>query len=33
MQAAHIDDPNWPLTGRAAIRNADAGQNAKKKAK
>ena len=33
MQAAHVDDPNWPLTGRAAIRNADAAQNAKKKAK
>jgi arylsulfatase A-like enzyme len=33
MQAAHLDDPNWPLTGRTAIRNADAAQNAKKKAK
>jgi arylsulfatase A-like enzyme len=33
MKAAHVDDPHWPLTGRAAARNADAAQNAKKKSK
>jgi arylsulfatase A-like enzyme len=31
MQAAHTDDPNWPLTGRATQRDADRKQNAKKK--
>ena len=31
MQAAHTDDPNWPLTGRAAARDADRAKNAKKK--
>ena len=30
MKAAHTDDPNWPLTGRAAERDADRAQNAKK---
>lgn len=33
LKAAHVDDPHWPLTGRSAARNADAAQNAKKKAK
>ena len=31
MKAAHTDDPNWPLTGRAAARDADRAKNAKKK--
>ncbi|WP_414662640.1 arylsulfatase [Horticoccus sp. 23ND18S-11] len=31
MKAAHTDDPNWPLTGRAAARDADREKNAKKK--
>jgi arylsulfatase A len=31
MRAAHVDDPNWPLTGRAAARDADRAKNAKKK--
>ncbi|MBI5769374.1 MAG: arylsulfatase [Verrucomicrobia bacterium] len=30
MKAAHVDDPNWPLTGRAAQRNADQGANKQK---
>ena len=30
MKAAHTDDPNWPLTGRAAARDADRVKNAKK---
>jgi arylsulfatase A-like enzyme len=29
MKAAHVDDPNWPLTGRAAARDADRASNAK----
>lgn len=33
MKAAHTDDPNWPLTGRAAKRNADQAVNKKKAAK
>jgi arylsulfatase A-like enzyme len=33
MQAAHTPDPNWPLTGRAAQRNADQAANKKKSAK
>ncbi|MSU47506.1 MAG: N-acetylgalactosamine 6-sulfate sulfatase [Opitutus sp.] len=31
MKAAHTDDPNWPLTGRAAARDAERAKNAKKK--
>ena len=31
LKEAHTDDPNWPLTGRAAKRNADQAQNTKKK--
>jgi len=31
MKAAHTDEPNWPLTGRAAARDADRAKNAKKK--
>lgn len=30
MKAAHVDDPNWPLTGRAVARDADRAKNAKK---
>jgi arylsulfatase A-like enzyme len=30
MKTAHVDDPNWPLTGRAAARDADRAKNAKK---
>ncbi|MSU24085.1 MAG: N-acetylgalactosamine 6-sulfate sulfatase [Opitutus sp.] len=30
MTAAHTDDPHWPLTGRAAARDADRAKNAKK---
>ncbi|MDP3068795.1 MAG: arylsulfatase [Opitutaceae bacterium] len=29
MQAAHRPDPNWPLTGRAAARDADRAKNKK----
>ena len=29
MKSAHVDDPNWPLTGRAAARDADRAKNAK----
>jgi arylsulfatase A-like enzyme len=29
LKTAHVDDPNWPLTGRAAARDADRAQNAK----
>ena len=29
MKAAHTPDPNWPLTGRAAARDADRAKNAK----
>ncbi len=29
MKTAHVDDPNWPLTGRAAARDADRAKNAK----
>ena len=31
MRAARTDDPNWPLTGRAAARDADRAKNAPKK--
>ena len=31
LKAAHTDDPNWPLAGRAAARDAERGKNAKKK--
>jgi arylsulfatase A len=31
LKAAHTPDPNWPLTGRAAQRDADRAKNAKKK--
>ncbi len=30
MQSARTEDPNWPLTGRAAARDADRAVNAKK---
>ena len=30
MKSAHTPDPHWPLTGRAALRDADRAQNAKK---
>ena len=30
MKAAHSDDPNWPLTGRAAARDADRAVNTRK---
>lgn len=30
MKAAHTPDPNWPLTGRAAARDADRAKNKKK---
>jgi len=30
IKTAHFDDPNWPLTGRAAARDADRSQNSKK---
>ena len=33
MKTAHVDDPNWPLTGRAPARNADRDANAKKNKK
>lgn len=33
MKTAHVDDPNWPLTGRAAARDADRAKNAKKNKK
>jgi arylsulfatase A-like enzyme len=28
MKTAHVDDPNWPLTGRSPQRNADRAENA-----
>jgi arylsulfatase A-like enzyme len=31
IKTAHTADPNWPLTGRAAARDADRAKNAKKK--
>ena len=31
MESAHTPDPNWPLTGRAAAREADRLKNTKKK--
>ena len=31
LKAAHTDDPNWPLAGRAVARDAERGKNAKKK--
>ena len=30
LKTAHVDDPNWPLTGRAPTRDADRAKNAKK---
>jgi hypothetical protein len=31
MKSARTEDPNWPLTGRAAAREADRLKNTKKK--